>query len=118
MATATRGTVMLASARDRVVDAVGEAAHLGHEARVLKTLAADAIEDGVHSAKRAIRRGAHEIEDLRDTAVSRVRRAPLASIALAGGAGLLLGIVVGWLGYCAAQPARTRTRTSADHGVA
>ena len=42
------------SVRDRVVDACRQTAHLSHEARLLKSLATDAVEDGVHAAKRAI----------------------------------------------------------------
>jgi ElaB/YqjD/DUF883 family membrane-anchored ribosome-binding protein len=84
--------------RDTIVDAVGRAAHLAHEAGLLKTIASDAVEDGVHAARRAIKRGAHEVDDLRDAAASRVRKAPLLSIALAAGAGMLVGIVFGWLG--------------------
>jgi len=84
--------------RDRVIDAVGQVAHVAHEARLLKTLAADAVEDGVYAAKRAITRGAHEVEDLRDAAVYRVKKAPLLSIALAAGAGMLVGTVFGWWG--------------------
>ena len=83
------------TARDRVADVVSKAAHVAHEARLLKTLASDAVEDGVYAAKRAITRGAHEIEDLREAAVHRVKKAPLVSIALAAGGGLLLGIAIG-----------------------
>ena len=43
-------------------------------------------------------RVARDIEDLRDEAAYRVKRVPLMSIALATGAGLLLGIAFAWLG--------------------
>ena len=98
MATAIAETVIPPTARERVVDAVGRAAHVAHEARLLKTLATDAVEDGVHAARRAVTRGAREIEDLRDAAAYRVKKAPLASIALAAGVGMLLGIVLGHWG--------------------
>ena len=98
MATAFAETVTPTTVRDRVVDAVGRASHVAHEARLLKTLAADAVEDGVHAAKRAIARGAHEVEDLRDEAIYRVKKAPLAAVALAAGAGILVGMVFGWWG--------------------
>jgi ElaB/YqjD/DUF883 family membrane-anchored ribosome-binding protein len=91
------------TASDRVADVVGRVAHVAHEARLLKTLASDAVEDGVHAAKRAVTRGAHQVEDLRDATVSRVRKAPLMSIALAAGAGLLLGVVLGSLRRGATQ---------------
>ena len=88
--------------RDRAVDAVRHAEHLAHEARLLKTLASDAVEDGVHAAKRAITHGVHDLEDLRDSATHRIRRAPLMAVCLAFGAGLLLGAVCGQIGRSAA----------------
>ena len=100
-----------------VVDAVGQAAHVAHEARLLKTLAADAIEDGVHAAKRAMTRGAHEIEDLRDAAAYRVKKLPLTSIAVATAAGLLLGIVIGRWGGTRTQQRRRRESRVTIAGV-
>lgn len=88
---------------DRLADVVGRAAHVAHEARVLKTLAADAVEDGVHAAKRAVTRGAREIEDLRETAAYRIKKAPFLSVAIAAGAGLLVGAMCGLWGRCASQ---------------
>ena len=98
MATTFAETATPTTLRDRVVDAVGRATHGAHEAQLLKTLAADAVEDGVHAAKRAITHGAHKVEDLRDEAVYRVKKAPLASMALAAAAGILVGLVFGWRG--------------------
>lgn len=84
--------------RDRAVDAVRQAAHVAHEARVLKTLAADAVEDGMHAAKRAITRRMHDLEDLRESAAYRVKRAPLLAVGLAAAGGILLGVALGRLG--------------------
>jgi ElaB/YqjD/DUF883 family membrane-anchored ribosome-binding protein len=101
MATAQAEQAIPTSARDRVVDAVGRAAHVAHDARVLKTLAADALEDGVHAAKRAAKHGAREIEEAWETAAYRIKKAPFLSVSIAVGAGLLLGIVCGRWGRCA-----------------
>ena len=106
MASAITETVPPATVRDRIVDTVGQAAHLAHEARVLKTLATDAVEDGVRAARRAITRRAHEVEDLRDAAAHQVKKAPLVSIALAAGAWLLMGTVVGLLAHRATRQTR------------
>jgi ElaB/YqjD/DUF883 family membrane-anchored ribosome-binding protein len=84
--------------RHRAVDTVRQAAHLAHEARLLKTLASDAVEDGVHAAKRAITHGLHEFEDLRDSAAYRVKRAPLMTVGLAFAGGILLGVLAGRIG--------------------
>ena len=58
------------SVADRIVDAVQHAAHVSHEARLVKSLAYDAIEDGAHEAKRAVKksvqRGIERLEDIKD----------------------------------------------------
>jgi len=51
--------------------------------------------DAVADAKKAIVQGKHQLEDLRDTATYRVRRAPLTSVGIGFGAGILLGAVLG-----------------------
>ena len=40
---------------DRAIDACCRAAHLSHEAQLLTSLTADAVDDGVHAARRTIR---------------------------------------------------------------
>ena len=98
------------TARDRVVDAARQAAHVSHEARLLKSLAADAVEDGVHAARRAIksvRRGVEELGDFKDEAVHRAKRQPLKAVAIAAGAGLALGVAVGWIAGRLGQRSRT-----------
>ena len=97
----TPDVVPSSSAKDRVVDAARHGAHLAHEVRLAKSLVADAIEDGVHYARRAavtsVRRGIERVEDLKDEAAHRIKRAPLASVTVCGGAGLLLGAAFGYL---------------------
>ena len=66
--------------QDRVLDATRQAAHISHEAQRLKSLAADAVEDGVHAVKRAVKsvtRGMEELGDLKDEAAQCVKRQPL-----------------------------------------
>lgn len=85
---------------DRVVDACRQAAHISHEARLLKSVAEDAIEDGVHAAKRAVKsiqRRIEEFGDLKDEAIHQVKRQPLQAVGAAFGAGLALGLAVGWI---------------------
>lgn len=84
--------------RGRVIDTARQAGHLAHEARMLKTRATDAVEDGMHAARRVVTRSVHDLEDLRDTTATRVGKAPFASVGLTFAAGLLLGAVVGWFG--------------------
>jgi ElaB/YqjD/DUF883 family membrane-anchored ribosome-binding protein len=82
-----------AGAGARVMNAVRQAAHVAHEAKMFTSLASDAVEDGVHAAKRVVTRGAHNLEDLRDTTEYRIKRAPFAAIGLAFGAGVVLGMI-------------------------
>jgi ElaB/YqjD/DUF883 family membrane-anchored ribosome-binding protein len=92
---------------DRIADAVRHAAHLSHEARLVTSMARDAGEEGVHAAKRAMRRvrrqGVEALEDFREDAAHYVKRQPLKAVGIAVGAGLLMGAVVGWLGVRLAQ---------------
>ena len=53
------------------------------------------VMDAVTEAKQAISQGKHQFEDLRDTATYRVRRAPLTSVGIGFGAGILLGALLG-----------------------
>ena len=89
------------SVADRIVDAVQHAAHMSHEARLVKSLAYDAIEDGAHEAKRAVKRsvqrGIESLEDIKNEGVHYVRRQPLKAIAMAAGAGLVVGMAAAWI---------------------
>jgi ElaB/YqjD/DUF883 family membrane-anchored ribosome-binding protein len=72
-------------------------ADLSHQAQRLGSLAADAVEDGVHAAKRAVKlvkRGV-ELGDRIDELAHRVRRHPLAAVSLGIGVGVVLGMTVG-----------------------
>ena len=103
MTSATSETPEAASVSitDRAIDACRQAAHFSHEAKLLKSLAADAVDDGIHAARRAVRsvrRGVEQLADLKDEAVHRVKRQPLKAVSVAVGAGLVLGLAIGWIG--------------------
>jgi ElaB/YqjD/DUF883 family membrane-anchored ribosome-binding protein len=89
------------SVADRIVDAVQHAAHVSHEARLVKSLAYDAIEDGAHEAKRAVeksvQRGIEKLEDIKDESVHYVKRQPLKAMAMAAGVGLMVGMAAAWI---------------------
>ena len=91
---------------DRATDAIRHVAHAAHEARLLKSLASDAVEDGVYTAKRAVTRGLHDLEDLRDAAAYRIKRAPFTSLGVAVAGGVLFGIAFGWFGRGAGSKPR------------
>ena len=60
-----------------------------------KTVATEKIHDRVQAAKRVIRQRTNDLEDLRDAATLKIRRAPIQTVAIAAGAGILLGFVIG-----------------------
>ena len=63
----------------------------------------DAVDDGIYAAKRAVVHGKHQLEDLRDTAAYRVKKAPLMSVGVGFGAGILLGALLGIVAVKAAK---------------
>ena len=86
-----------AALHDRIVDAGRKAAHLSHEAQLIKSMAEDDVEDGIHAARRATKTVARQLYDLRDDAAYRVKRQPFAAVGIAAGAGLLIGLASGWM---------------------
>jgi ElaB/YqjD/DUF883 family membrane-anchored ribosome-binding protein len=85
------------SVASRIIDGAQRAAHLSREARTMKTVTQDAIEDAIHMGKRAVRRSLRTLEDVSDDGVRYVRRQPLEAVARTVGTGLLVGLTVGWL---------------------
>ena len=108
------------SVKGRVVDAYRHGAHMSHEARLAKSMAADAIEDSIHFARRAAvisaRRSVERLEDLKDEAAHRIKRAPLEAVTIFGGVGLLFGAAVGYLyGRFSAPRETPRRKLEVDH---
>ena len=89
--------------RTCAIDAARRLAHFAHEADLVKTIAADAAETGRHAVRRAIAHRRRDVEDLRDAAVLRVRRAPL----LAVGAAFAAGVVAAFLSAQCVRALRT-----------
>jgi ElaB/YqjD/DUF883 family membrane-anchored ribosome-binding protein len=87
--------------RERVAEAMRGAAELSRDARTLKTLAADAVEDGLHTARRTVKKARQRALDTRDDLTYRIKRQPLMAVAIAFGAGALAGLIVGWVRPCA-----------------
>ena len=92
-----------ATMTDRITDGVRRAAHASHQVRLMKSIARDAGEEGVHAAKRVVTRLRRGVDDFRDEAAYRVKREPFKAMGVAAGAGLLMGIV---LGCMAGRPGR------------
>ena len=83
---------------DRVTDAIRHAAHFSHQVRLMKSMARDAGEEGVHAAKRVMRRvrwGIERLDDVKHDTAHRIRREPLKAIGIAAAAGVVIGVAIG-----------------------
>jgi hypothetical protein len=75
-------------------------AHFSERAESVKSIAQEAIEEGIHAGKRAmkrVRRGVDRLEDVKEEAARRIKRQPFPAAGVFLGAGLLLGVAVGWM---------------------
>jgi hypothetical protein len=90
-----------ATARHVVIDARYQFARLSDGCRRPTSLVADAVDQGLLAARRAItsaRRHVQKLVDLKDEADRRVIEHPLEAVSAAAGVGLVLGLAVGVLG--------------------
>jgi hypothetical protein len=88
-----------------------QVAHLSHDFRQLTAEAEEAIEDGIYAARRAIksaRRRVDDLGDLRDDAIHGMKRQPVKAAGIVLGAGLVSGIVLGWMAGRWATNSRNR----------
>lgn len=92
MASATLDPPNVRSLVDKVVDTD----RLAKDAGLLKARAAEAVDDSMRAVKRTAKHRLNELEDLKDDAAIRVRKAPLAAVAVTFATGLLFGLVLGW----------------------
>ena len=86
---------------ERAIDAARQVAHVSHETQLFKSLAADAVEDGVHAARRAIKSAQRRVEklsDLKDEAAYRVKHQPFKAVGVAVGVGFVFGLAVAGVG--------------------
>lgn len=81
--------------------AVAEAAfaEASREARVLASRAADAVQEGVHAARRTYAIAQRRAEDAADDAAHYIRKQPLTSVGLALGAGLVIGVTGAFIAH-------------------
>lgn len=65
----------------------------------LKAAVADAIEDGVYAARRAVKRGRHAAEEMVDEAVHEVKHHPVQALAAASVLSFTAGVLLGWIAF-------------------
>ncbi|MFN7983157.1 MAG: hypothetical protein U0Q11_14990 [Vicinamibacterales bacterium] len=111
--TASAAVLEEPSLRDRVADAARRAMTAAQDARSLTSVAADAIENQVDSARRAYRSAVRDVNDVRDEAAYRIKRTPFKAVGVAFGAGICLGVVAGAAAWLAARSSRSQTTQTA-----
>jgi ElaB/YqjD/DUF883 family membrane-anchored ribosome-binding protein len=72
-------------------------AEAGRDADRLRVALAEAAEDSIKTAKRAVRNGRMAAEDFMDEAVFTVKRNPVKSIGVTFGVAFGIGALAGWL---------------------
>ena len=68
-----------------------------NEAARLKSAVADALEDGVHAARRAMKHGISVAEEMMDDAAHEVKRHPIETVATASILSFVAGVLAGWM---------------------
>jgi len=82
---------------DKVTDVGAAAAQLEAGVERVKGAVADAVEDGIDAAKRALKQGRRAAEDLVDDAEHQVKQHPVSTVGAFFSIGLGLGAVIGIL---------------------
>jgi hypothetical protein len=77
-------------------DTAAKLAEAGCDADRLKVALTEAAEDGIKTAKRAVRNGRMAAEDFMDEALFVVKRNPVKAIAITFGAAFGLGALASW----------------------
>jgi ElaB/YqjD/DUF883 family membrane-anchored ribosome-binding protein len=85
--------IMTHSVLDQAGEQITDTAHRASRAAFA---VADAIEDGVASARRAAKQGGHAAAELIDDTKRRVQRHPIETVLATFAAGITAGAVIGW----------------------
>jgi ElaB/YqjD/DUF883 family membrane-anchored ribosome-binding protein len=82
-----------------VLEKTATAEDARREVSKVRSIITDAVEDGVRSANRAIRHGRYAAEDAIDQAEHKVKQSPFQAMGLVFAAGMLVGGLLGWIGF-------------------
>jgi ElaB/YqjD/DUF883 family membrane-anchored ribosome-binding protein len=88
---------MKAEVLEKAIEVGAAVAKMPAGAGSLKEAVADAVENGISTAKRAVKQGRRAAEDLVDDAEHKLKQHPLSAVGLSFGIGLGVGAAVGLL---------------------
>jgi ElaB/YqjD/DUF883 family membrane-anchored ribosome-binding protein len=72
---------------------------VAREVSKIRSIVADAVEDGVRSARQAIKHGRYAAEDVIEESQHAVKQRPLQAMGIAFAAGVLAGSFLAWIGF-------------------
>ena len=72
---------------------------VAREVSKIRSIVTDAVEDGVRSARQAIKHGRHATENVIEEAQHAVKQRPLQAMGIAFAAGVLAGGFLAWIGF-------------------
>jgi ElaB/YqjD/DUF883 family membrane-anchored ribosome-binding protein len=72
---------------------------VAREVSKIRSIVTDAVEDGVRSARQAIKHGRYAAEDVIEEAQHAVKQRPLPAMGIAFAAGVLAGGFLAWIGF-------------------
>jgi ElaB/YqjD/DUF883 family membrane-anchored ribosome-binding protein len=72
---------------------------VAREVSKIRSIVTDAVEDGVRSARQAIKHGRYAAEDVIEEAQHAVKQRPLQAMGIAFAAGVLAGAFLAWIGF-------------------
>ena len=72
---------------------------VAREVSKIRSIVADAVEDGVRSARQAIKHGRYAAEDVIEEAQHAVKQRPLQAMGIAFAVGALAGSFLAWIGF-------------------
>lgn len=88
------------SIRDRIAEAARHATQISHEARQLKAVAVDAVEDGLGAARQvlgSVQRRVEHAAECRTDVITRLKRQSWKGVGAALAVGVAAGVAVLWL---------------------
>lgn len=72
---------------------------VAREVSNIRSIVTDAVEDGLRTARQAIKHGRYAAEDAIEEAQHSVKQRPLVAVGAAFAAGLVVGGFLGWMGF-------------------
>lgn len=85
-------------ATSNVFEKAPSADEVVNEVTKIRSIITEAVDDGVRSAMKAVKQGRQAAEEAMDDTKNAVKENPLEAVGIAFAAGMLIGVLAGWIG--------------------